>query len=147
MYKQYSIKDISDWKDLAKNLLSLAVPKNTATVVSLSGELGAGKTTFVQALAKELGVNEVVTSPTFTIMKGYITNPASGYLRLIHMDAYRIDDLNELKPLGFAEIINEPQTIVCIEWAENIKPALPEDVLAVVIKHNNGEEREVEISI
>ncbi len=147
MYKQYSIKDISDWKDLAKNLLALTVPKNTATVVSLSGELGAGKTTFVQALAKELGVNEVVTSPTFTIMKGYTTNPVSGYARLIHMDAYRIDDLRELKPLGFAEIINEPQTIVCIEWAENIKPALPEGVLAVVIKHNNGEEREVEISI
>ncbi len=147
MYKQYSIKDISDWKDLAKNLLALAVPKNTATVVSLSGELGAGKTTFVQALAKELGVNEVVTSPTFTIMKGYTTSPDSGYAKLIHMDAYRIDDISELSPLGFTEIINMPQTIVCIEWAENIKPALPQDLIKVVIKHNNGEEREVEISL
>lgn len=95
-----------------------------ATVVGLVGDLGAGKTTFVQLLAKYLGVVESVTSPTYLIMREYeTTHPV--FKQLVHMDAYRIEDGGELGPLRFAEVLARPGTLVCIEWVERIKDALP----------------------
>jgi tRNA threonylcarbamoyladenosine biosynthesis protein TsaE len=75
-------------------------------------------------LARELGVREVVQSPTFTILKSYQTSHPQ-FKTLVHMDAYRIEDLSELKPLYFGEILARPDTLFCIEWAEKIAPALP----------------------
>ena len=106
---------------------------STATVVALSGDLGAGKTTFVQLLAKKLGVTDVVTSPTFTIMKGYeIVNDSFG--RLVHMDAYRIETIDEVRPLRLEEIFTAPKTLFCIEWAEKISVVLPKDAIFIDIK-------------
>jgi tRNA threonylcarbamoyladenosine biosynthesis protein TsaE len=109
-------------------LLSLLQIKTTnkATVLALSGDLGAGKTTFVQSLARDLGVVETVTSPTFVIMKRYDTTDKY-FSSLVHIDAYRIEDIVEMKVLGFELILDEPNTLVCIEWAERIKDLLPED--------------------
>jgi len=105
------------------------LPKSEkAVVLALSGELGAGKTTFVKTLARELGVNEVVTSPTFTLMKSYETSNEN-WTHLIHMDAYRIEDLTELKPLRFEELLTKPGVLFCIEWANKIAPALPPDTI------------------
>ncbi len=104
-----------------------------ATVVALHGDLGAGKTTFVQVLGKMLGVSEQITSPTFTIMKGYETTDET-FTRLIHMDAYRIDDISELGPLRFSDILASPNTLFCIEWAEKIKDALPEEAIQLTLE-------------
>lgn len=94
-------------------------------VLALDGDLGTGKTTFVQTLARELGVAEAVTSPTFTIMRRYETTDRR-WQQLVHIDAYRIDDLTELAPLKFDEILVESTTLICIEWATQIQEALPE---------------------
>ncbi len=139
------VKTMSDWDLVADEILSLATSKEAA-VITLRGELGAGKTTLVQALAKKMGISEVVTSPTFTIMKGYTTK-ATTFDYLVHMDAYRIDNLNELIPLRFSELLNRPNTLICIEWAEKIKAALPKEVVSVSISHHQGEERKVNIEV
>jgi tRNA threonylcarbamoyladenosine biosynthesis protein TsaE len=101
-------------------------------VLALSGDLGAGKTTFVQALGRQLGIVEDITSPTFTIMKGYETTDDT-FSQLVHIDAYRIEDESELGPLRFSEIITQPNTLICIEWAELIKGALPWNLVQLTL--------------
>lgn len=125
-------------------LAKASVTKDQAVVVALSGDLGAGKTTLVQLLARGLGIGEVVTSPTFTIMKGY---EASGetFDRLVHMDAYRIESLDELKPLRLSEILQAPRTLFCIEWAEKIAEVLPAETIFIDIK-TKGEERQITVT-
>lgn len=94
-----------------------------ATVYTLKGNLGSGKTTFTQAVARELGVTETVTSPTFVIQKVYeVKNPAyqSKWNHLIHIDAYRIDDPSELETLGFMKLLNDPKNLILIEWPERL---------------------------
>jgi tRNA threonylcarbamoyladenosine biosynthesis protein TsaE len=112
----------------AAEVLKIVKTENNAAavVLALSGDLGAGKTTFVQALGDFLGVTETITSPTFTIMKQYDINDGV-FSSLIHMDAYRIEDSEELRPLRFSEILATPQTLFCIEWAEKIAAVLPEN--------------------
>jgi tRNA threonylcarbamoyladenosine biosynthesis protein TsaE len=103
-----------------------------ATVLALSGDLGAGKTTFTQALGRQLGIIEDITSPTFTIMKGYETTDDT-FTHLVHMDAYRIETEDELRPLRFAEILKTPKTLLVVEWAELINGALPEAALHITL--------------
>lgn len=110
--------------------LCRAGAESGAVVIALHGDLGAGKTTFVQSLGKVLGVGEQITSPTFTIMKGYETT-SEEFEHLVHMDAYRIEELSELGPLRFADILATPKTLFCIEWAEKIAEALPVTVLNI----------------
>ncbi len=131
---------------LAAEVVALVKSSPTvgATIVALHGDLGAGKTTFVQALGQLLGVTEHITSPTFTIMKGYETTD-SDFKHLIHMDAYRIDDITELGPLRFSEIITTPNTLFCIEWAERIKAALPPGVLNITLEVADENTRTVRI--
>lgn len=95
-----------------------------ATVLALEGEVGAGKTTFVQTLAQTLGVREVVTSPTFVVMKLYETSDPY-FTRLVHIDAYRIESDIEMQPLHFIDMLADPHTLICIEWPEHIASLLP----------------------
>lgn len=96
----------------------------SAIVLALHGNLGAGKTTFVQLLAKQLGITETVTSPTFVIMKRY-HGEDSAKPGLVHIDAYRIETVDEMRVLGFERLLNEKHTIICIEWAERVESLLP----------------------
>ena len=97
-------------------------------VILLSGDLGAGKTAFVQGLAAALGVTEQVTSPTFTLAASY-----EGRLRLHHLDVYRLDNLAEVLDLDLPELLEDHATI-CIEWGEVVVPALPRDFLRIRIQ-------------
>jgi tRNA threonylcarbamoyladenosine biosynthesis protein TsaE len=99
-----------------------------ATVLALQGNLGSGKTTFTQAVARELGVIETVTSPTFVIQKNYeITNPryVGTFKKLIHIDAYRIEDPGELETIGFKKLVTDPDNLILIEWPEKVGELLP----------------------
>ena len=102
-------------------------------VISLTGELGAGKTVFVQGLATAAGVEERVTSPTFTLVHEY-----KGRYPLVHLDIYRLDSFQEVLDLGFEELL-DPNAIIAIEWGEAIGPLLPRRHLEVEIRTKDPE--------
>ena len=108
-------------------------------IVLLSGDLGAGKTTFTQFVFKHLGVEGVVNSPTFAVLKTY---DANGVI-LNHFDTYRINTAEAIE-CGFDEIISARDGITFIEWSENISELLPADCIRVNILIN-GEDRQFEI--
>ena len=99
-------------------------------VVTLSGDLGAGKTTFTQYLAKSLNISEPVTSPTFTLMNQYL----SGKIKLYHFDMYRIEDIDEILETGLTEYFGQKDAVCIIEWAENIKSLLPKKLTKISIQ-------------
>ena len=108
-------------KEIIKTFLG-----DIAVVIALKGELGGGKTTFVQGLAIELGIKEKILSPTFVILKRFkIKNSKLKFNNFYHIDCYRIQKTDELINLGFKEIIKDPKNIVVVEWAENIRKILP----------------------
>ena len=138
------IKGLDEVKLFAQKLLRyLSENGKNIQVISLSGNLGAGKTTLVQQLALELGVQETVTSPTFTIMKSYPVPDSDQFQNLVHMDAYRIEALDELRPLGLEHLLMTPGNLVCIEWAERIAPVLPKDTIYLTLQTIDEETREV----
>jgi len=96
-------------------------------VMLLDGELGAGKTTFVQGMAEALGVTAAVTSPTFTLVNGYRTDKG---FELLHVDVYRLEHLHEVVDLALAEALDDGAVAV-VEWGSRAAAALPGDRLEV----------------
>ncbi|MBM7700509.1 tRNA (adenosine(37)-N6)-threonylcarbamoyltransferase complex ATPase subunit type 1 TsaE [Kurthia huakuii] len=127
---EWTVQSLEDTQALAMKLAELLQPQDTIT---LEGDLGAGKTTFTQALAKGLGVKRTVNSPTFTIMKQY-----EGRLPLNHLDVYRLADSDE--DLGWDEIFFGDAVSV-VEWAHLIEPDLPTERLAIRIERVNDNAR------
>ena len=134
-----------DLKKEAENFLQTLTLGETATVVGLYGELGAGKTTFTKALAQVLGVTQTVTSPTFVLEKiyklsGQNTGQNTGqksnknFRHLIHIDTYRLEGSHELKQLGWDTIVADPQNLIIVEWAEKVEDLLPKDVKKIYFK-------------
>jgi tRNA threonylcarbamoyladenosine biosynthesis protein TsaE len=116
--------DAETTQKIAGVVASLTVPGD---VILLDGDLGAGKTTFTQGFARQLGVTEPVTSPTFTLVRRY---PTSAGFDLYHADLYRLDQLNEIIDLGFNELLDEGAAAV-IEWGEKGAPALGPEHLSI----------------
>ncbi len=110
--------------------------------MALSGDLGAGKTTFLQRFAKALGVEEVVNSPTFVIMKSFKLQD-SPFKFFYHFDCYRLENPEDVLHLGFAEIIADPQNIVAVEWSEKISNVLPKNITKIAFVHLEGNRREI----
>jgi len=106
-----------------------------ALVIGLSGDLGAGKTTFIQAVARHLGVKNKVSSPTFVIIKKYPLKKFKDYEFLFHLDAYRLKNKKELLHLGWEEIVNNKRHLVFIEWPELVAKAMPKKHYKISIKH------------
>jgi tRNA threonylcarbamoyladenosine biosynthesis protein TsaE len=136
-------KSIKETKQIAKTLLEEIVINNKgkqgALVVGLVGNLGAGKTTFLQAVAKHLGIKNKVSSPTFVIMKKYpLKNKKHNFL--FHLDAYRLKNEKELLHLGWEEIIKDGKNLVFIEWPENVSKVMPKHSKYIHISDvENGE--------
>lgn len=116
-----------------------------AVVVGLSGHLGSGKTTFVQAVAEALGVKEFITSPTFVIMKMYPVNNAKfpRCKKLIHIDAYRLESGKELEVLDFEKLVSDPGNMILIEWPENVRTGLPENASRIEFEAVGANERKI----
>ena len=124
-------------KELAKTILKRPKMKG-AFVLALKGELGAGKTSFVQGLAKGLGVTGNVLSPTFLIVRKYqVPNTKCLY----HIDCYRLKNQKELLELEWKKIIQNPNNIVAVEWADHVKSIIPKDALWISFSHGGGEKR------
>lgn len=128
---------------LAKKIA--ATPSDHARVIALSGELGAGKTAFVQGFARALGITVPVQSPTFVLMKIYPLRKKH-LKHLVHIDAYRIEMPQELEHLGFRAILCDRDAIILIEWAERIKNLLPDDTMWITFEHGKtAHERKITI--
>lgn len=117
---------LKDLRAFVRGVLS-RVPQEgeKASLVLLRGELGAGKTTFVQALARELGVEEAVQSPTYVLMKTYPIN-FGRFFRLVHIDAYRLETPMEFASLNPQEFLLDPHALVVLEWPERVEKELPQ---------------------
>jgi tRNA threonylcarbamoyladenosine biosynthesis protein TsaE len=112
--------------------LAILPEKSSATILALTGDLGSGKTTFVQEFARKLGIGEQIQSPTYVLMKSY---PFVGgrtsfgrprrYNRMIHIDAYRLETPEEFKSLKPEEFLNDPKALVVIEWPEKAGEYVP----------------------
>lgn len=136
--------------DVARELLALCIPSaEHATVVALSGDLGAGKTTLTQEIARELGVTGTVISPTFVIMKSYDlprAECARGFRTLVHIDAYRLDSHEELLKLAWQELLMNPGNLILVEWPEKVSKIIPKYAHKVSLLHKSEDEREISIS-
>jgi len=121
-------------------------------IIALYGDLGSGKTTFVQGLAKGLGITRRIISPTFIILRSYklksqIPNLKSQKVKFFyHVDLYRIKDENDIEGLGIDEIIRNKENIVVIEWAEKISNILPPNRWDIKFEHLKDDKRKITIS-
>jgi tRNA threonylcarbamoyladenosine biosynthesis protein TsaE len=128
----------------ARTLFFALTPSNRATILALHGELGAGKTAYVQALARVLQVEEAVASPTFVILKVYDLE-GQKYKRLIHIDAYRLKEARELEHLGWGDIARDPDNLIVIEWAERVQCLLPDDAIHIEFAYTDEDTRTISI--
>ena len=127
-------KSPAETADLGKKIGAM-LPEGV--VICLYGDLGAGKTLFVQNLARGMGIDEDVTSPTFNIMNVY-----EGRLPLYHFDLYRLEQEYELEDIGFFDYVEESDGIVVIEWADKFADCLPEDYLLLSIERTGNDDNE-----
>jgi tRNA threonylcarbamoyladenosine biosynthesis protein TsaE len=111
--------------------------------LGLYGELGAGKTTFMKYFARFFGIEETIQSPTFVIEKIYKLENQD-FDHLVHIDAYRLEDSNELEILGWSDIVKNPRNIVCIEWADRVETLLPKEKIVLRFSHHDEESRMID---
>ena len=127
-----TITSLTELQREAGSLMGSLLPKpDQATLVTLSGELGAGKTAFAQAAAQALGVTESVTSPTFVLAKAYDLPEGKAFSRLVHIDAYRLAGGKELRALDFERTMEDSRTCILLEWPEMVADALPDPDVAI----------------
>jgi len=142
-------KNLKDTEEFAEKTVAFLAgsPAKKATVLCLYGDLGSGKTTFTQILGRLLGVKETIQSPTFVIMKSYKlpSSPLStfNFKLLTHIDAYRIENPQEMLNLGFEDMLNNKDNLVVIEWPERIKDILPKDTYDFYFKFVNETTRKI----
>ena len=122
--RRFAVNQLADLPVVVIAVLALADAGDKPAVIALNGDLGSGKTTFVQTLAKLIKTDQVPNSPTFVVLKSYPADHPQ-WKKLVHMDAYRLETIDELRPLKFDELLRQKDSIICIEWAKRIAPKLP----------------------
>lgn len=134
---------LNDLAIIAKELINKAKSQNsnTATLITLSGDLGSGKTTLTKEIAKELDVKENVISPTFVIMKSYHTNDKI-FKNMIHIDAYRLNNSQELVRLGWEELLGNRENLIILEWPEMV-PECIDGACKVTLAHVDENTRSI----
>ena len=147
IYKSSSSADTKKFAEkIAKriaNSRSRIANRKHATILALVGDLGSGKTTFVQGFFRGLGIKKRATSPTFILMRR-VTLPPTRYPLLAfknvyHIDVCRLKKPQELLKLGFKEILENPRNVVLIEWADKVKKILPRKILRLTFVHGRAE--------
>lgn len=147
---EFITKSFEETQQLAERLLErlLNLPHRGALILALGGELGSGKTTFVQGLGQALGIKNKILSPTFVIMKHF---EAAGNKfkinNLYHLDCYRLGGEKDMVELGFEEIMKDKNNLVVIEWPERIKKALPPDAVWLEFEHGGEDQRKIKLKI
>ncbi len=141
MHEHMTLIQIPDKGQLSKAARDFLPLTRKYTVILFSGEMGAGKTTFIQALCKELGVKEVVNSPTFALVNEYFTGDGSS---LFHFDLYRINRQEELLDIGYEDYFYSGK-LCLVEWPEKAPELLPSDALEVTVVVKEDGARELQI--
>ena len=148
--KLYKTKSATETKKVAKMLAEIVQQRPSqkhATVVLLKGDLGAGKTTFIQGVLRGLGVKKKIVSPTFTLVRSYVLKTGV-FTKAYHFDCYRIADETEVQALGFTDLLKDPHNILFIEWPEHIRKILPRKVGTVTFSYGKTlNERTIEIQV
>lgn len=141
----YTSRSLEETRRVAEAFINTIVSDGSSgTVVALNGDLGSGKTAFVQAVGEILDIKENMHSPTFVIMKIYqIQNSKLKFRNLVHIDAYRLEREEELLHLGWEEIISEPENLIFIEWPENVPGIIPESARKIFFKFVDENTREI----
>lgn len=138
--KAFKSESSQQTQDIAASLAKEAKP---GTIFALIGDLGAGKTIFTQGFAKGLGILDKIISPTFILIRQYPIPSTQNIF--YHLDLYRLENHTDFKSLGISEIIQNPQAIVLIEWAEKIKKLLPPNTIYINFKVVSENIREIQI--
>ncbi len=125
-------------QDTVKIAEEMASKTQPPMVITLNGDLGAGKSSFARAFIRAKGIDGAIPSPTFSLVNLYQTESA----QLAHMDLYRLEDDEEAYQAGIEEILHDPYTISLVEWPERLSWMLPKKILQVNIKHINETTRE-----
>lgn len=141
--KRLTINHPDQMNDAAKQLLNNL---NAGDTILLQGDLGAGKTTFVQALARQLKIKEKVTSPTFTIVGEYeLPNPVKNINKLIHMDLYRLDKNTAKNDPAIQDILSRDnsQSLIAIEWAERLNTKFNGKAVKLHFEHTDNKNKRI----
>lgn len=139
----HNLGELSEW---TAQFLEGLHPKDIATIVSLSGDLGTGKTAFVKKAAEFFGIKEPVTSPTFVIQKEYAISHASlPFRKMVHIDAYRLNEARDLESLGWDNLIQDPKTIIFLEWPEMVTGIAMPAACRISFSIENGETRSISV--
>lgn len=148
------LKDLPEFAGNTLALIWMRGPRPCATILALKGDLGAGKTTFVQALAKRLKIEGTLQSPTYVLMKTYpLVGPVTSFgaprrfNRLIHIDAYRLEKPEDFAALKPEEFLNDPKALVVVEWPEKLGAALPKPDLTLQFSSEDAAEGERYIEV
>lgn len=133
-------RSVEATRELAARLAELVAGGD---LIVLAGDLGAGKTAFAQGFGLGLGIDDQITSPTFTLARQY-----EGRLRMHHLDVYRFDATAEVHDVGLAELLDDDEAVTLIEWGDAIMPTLPADLLEIRITlGDEDDDREFELRI
>ena len=130
------IESLQQINDAARQFINEVISQTSANVYAFYGKMGSGKTTFIKALCEELGVEDVITSPTFAIVNEYsVSSPLfpSAPNTIFHFDFYRIHRIEEVYDMGYEDYFYAPGALCFIEWPELIEDLLPDDTVRIDI--------------
>ena len=136
----------NSFEETQKLGFDLAKEVEDVSVLALYGDLGSGKTTFIQGLAKGLGINKKIISPTFIIMRSYKVPVIFKKNHFYHIDLYRVNSEDDVRELGLVELINDPGNLLAIEWPEKILKLLPEKRFDLHFEYMDENKRKITIT-
>ncbi len=131
-------------KKFVADLAGSKLPEQGATIVELVGDLGAGKTTFMGGVGEFFGIKEAIISPTFLIQRNYKIEGNFPWKNLVHLDAYRIENGDELRGINWEKYSSNPENLIFVEWPENLRTSFPA-TKRIEFKHLSENEREIQI--
>ena len=140
--QEFITNNVEETIKVAEDLANTLEP---GQVIALAGNLGAGKTIFVKALAKSLGIKDTVTSPTFVLLKVYDLD-FHGIKKFVHVDCYRLDEAENLADIGLQDYLANPVALIIIEWADKLHNLPTDNLIKVSIESTGGDQRKIIIT-
>lgn len=141
MKQVYVTKNQVETMELAQNF---AKSLKGGETIALFGDLGGGKTTFTKGLAESLRVNDLITSPTFVLLKKYPAKIKDKKIELVHIDAYRVETIEDIKSVGIEDYLNREDVVLVVEWADKIMEILPKNMINIDFRFIDENTREIE---